>query len=146
MAKRYIMTDVSTKRVKHFEETERKRYYFPGEFRFVGLVYISKLARIKMPADAYRLALLFMENSEYAGISIRSHSFYAETLDVSRPRISQLITLLERTGILRRLGGRSVMVNPTFCWRGTAEEQSTAIARWDSIPQSVRPHLAKRSA
>lgn len=99
-----------------------------------------------MPADAYRLALLFMENSEYAGISIRSHSFYAEILDVSRPRISHLITLLERTGILRRLGGRSVMVNPTFCWRGTAEEQSTAIARWDSIPQSVRPYLAKRSA
>lgn len=140
MAKRYLMTDednrVKSKKILE-EVDERPKQWksnFPEGFGLVGLVFISKLARIRMPADAYRLAMFFIEFSEFNdGISIKRHVEYAQLLEVSAPRVSELITLLEGLDIVYRLGGRAVMVNPEYYWRGNDDIQSVAQARWRKL-------------
>lgn len=99
----------------------------------MGLVYISKLRQVKLPADGYRLALLFMESAGYAGISTKPFTEIAETLGVWPSRISTLVSALEKVGVVQKLGGQkssNVLVNPAFCFRGSPAEQHKAIEMW----------------
>lgn len=108
----------------------RKRYCFPGGFAFVGLVYITKLRSVKLPADGYRLALLVMEKAGYGGICKAKHAELAELLTVSRPRVSKLVSVLEKACVVQRVGTGCLLVNPTFCFRGTPTEQHKALEMW----------------
>ena len=109
------------------------KFCFPGGFAFVGLVYISKLRTVKLSADGYRLALLLMEQSGYGGICAKPYNQLAEMLSVHPSRISRLLTALEKVGVAQRIGNRqsgTVMVNPAFCFRGSAKEQHKALEMW----------------
>jgi hypothetical protein len=108
----------------------RKRYNFPGGFAFVGLVYITKLREVKLPADGYRLALLVMEKAGYAGICSIKQRELAKLLSLSRPRITKLISVLEKQTVVQRIGTGCLLVNPTFCFRGTPAEQHKALELW----------------
>ena len=111
----------------------KQQHVFPGGFTFVGLVYISKLRQVKLPADGYRLALLLMENAGYAGVSTKPFSELAEALGVWPSRISSLITRLEALGVVQKIGGRksgNILINPTFCFRGRVAEQHKALEMW----------------
>jgi hypothetical protein len=111
----------------------KRRYVFPGGFAFVGLVYLSKLRQVKMPADGYRLALLLMEKAGYGGISTSPFGEMAAELDVWPSRVSSLIARLELLGVVQKIGGRkscTVLINPTFCFRGSPAEQHKALEMW----------------
>lgn len=114
----------------------KRRYVFPGGFAFVGLVYISKLRNVRLPADGYRLALLVMEKSGYGGVCSVAQAELATHLGVHRSRVSRLVSSLESAGIVARLGGarsKAIMVNPLFCFRGSAKEQQQALQAWAEL-------------
>jgi hypothetical protein len=108
------------------------RYQFPGGFSFVGLVYISKLIDLHLPADGYRLALKLMATSGYGGVCSLPNKQIAAELGIDKSRVSRLVALLERAGVCQRFGTRrgAIMVNPTFCFRGSKAEQDKAIQEW----------------
>lgn len=146
MAKRYRMIDATTQVASKniLEELDPKVQYnwVDGSFGFVGIIYISKLARMKMPNDALRLALLLMEHATFNdGVSIKPHKDYAAILNISRSRVSEYLSLLSRLDIVARMGGRFVMLNPQLFWRGNATEQRNAIKRWHALrqPQIIYP-------
>ena len=99
----------------------------------MGLVYISKLRKLKLPAAGYELAMLLMEHGGYAGLVTRTNKELAEELGASTTRISALKCKLERAGILFRLGPKTVFLNPVFYWRGSAVEQNRAVQRWSDL-------------
>ena len=107
------------------------RYCFPGGFGFMGMPFVITLSRIKLPADGYRLVFLIMENARHGnGISWRPLGEYAKELGVSPSRLSQLLKALDEKGLIHRTGGRVLLLNPTFFFRGDAEEQTKAIESW----------------
>jgi hypothetical protein len=102
-------------------------------FTFVELVHLSKLRKVKLPADGYRLVLLLMENASYSGQSAKPFNEMAEELGVWPSRISALIAELEKLGVAQKVGGRkscTVLINPSFCFRGPASEQHKALEEW----------------
>lgn len=89
-----------------------------------------------MPADGYRLALLLIEESGYAGMCTKPYHELADMLDVHPSRISRLLAMLEAQGVAQRVGNRksgTIMVNPTFAWQGSAREQNRAVEKWGSL-------------
>jgi hypothetical protein len=127
-----FIVDTTTGEMVPITEIKGK-FVFPGGFAFVGLVYISKLRNVKLPADGYRLALLLMEEGGYVGIYTKPYKHLAVSLGVSAPRISKLLKQLEDVGVAKRIGGErsgSIMINPAFCFRGSAKEQGRALELW----------------
>lgn len=61
------------------------------------------------------------------------HAEYAEELSIRKNRISTLIGELCRLRFIARLNPRLVMVNPSWCFRGTPTEQRTCIQTWQAI-------------
>jgi len=119
---------------------KRRRYYFPGGFSYMGLTDLSKLAHTKLPADAYRLALLLVEAVGYAGVCARPHTYFAAELGVDKSRVSKLLRMLEKLELLRRLGGSSLLISPLFCHRGTPEEQLAALDHWRQVTEPYVTH------
>jgi hypothetical protein len=127
-----VIVDTTTGEITPIVEVKGK-FVFPGGFAFVGLVYISKLRNVKLSADGYRLALLLMEESGYCGICAKPYKDIAAMLGVLPSRISRLLAMLEKVGVAQRIGNRqsgTVMVNPAFCFRGSAKEQHKALEMW----------------
>jgi DNA-binding transcriptional ArsR family regulator len=107
------------------------RYCFPGGFGFMGMPFVITLANVKLPADAYRLVFLLMHHSRHGnGMSWRPLQEYAVDLGVSPSRLSQLLKALEEKRLIKKLGGRAILLNPTFFFRGDAQEQTLAIDSW----------------
>lgn len=124
------LIDASTGEYWLLANKGRRKYCFPGGFAFVGLVYITRLLDARVPADGYRLALLLMREAGYAGICSRPFGELAQLLGVHRSRISRLLTALEKEAVCQRIGGSAVLVNPTFCFRGSPKEQHKALEMW----------------
>lgn len=129
----HALVDVSTGEVTPIVEVQGK-FVFPGGFAFVGMSYITKLAELKLPADAYRLALHLMKETGYVGIYTKPFKTLADFLGVDPPRISRLLSILEKATVVQRLGnhkGGTIMLNPVFCFRGSVKEQHRAIELWN---------------
>lgn len=109
------------------------RYTFPGGFAFVGLVYISKLSDLELPADGFRLALKIMASANFGGLCNKSNDAFAKEIGISKHRISTLIHKLHDAGVIHRLGPRTVVCNPVFLWQGSAKDQQKAISAWSEL-------------
>lgn len=140
MAKRYRMIDDTTsettrKILEEVDSVTQPRYDWPnGRFGFVGMVYMFDLIMMDLPKDAMRLALLMFHQSQFNDcISMKPLGEYADMLKIGRPRISEYLNTLERLGVVARLGGRFVMMNPQLFWHGNSTEQRNAVKRWAAI-------------
>lgn len=114
--------------------TQKKRYAYPGGYITMGLVNITRLVNAKLPADGYRLALLIA--ARVAPVSSLCHATneaYAEELGIRKNRVSELIHLLAETSFICRLNPRLVMVNPHWCFHGTAIQQQDAMQTWTRL-------------
>jgi len=116
-----------------FAQPKRKRYYFPWGFCFMGMDYHSTLAHTPLSGQAHQLLHLLIETAGYGGICAKPHSYYGDVLGVDKSRVSKLLTLLERLNILRRLGGRSLLLCPTFFHMGTPEQQAVVLDHWTQV-------------
>lgn len=138
--------DPKTGEIHDVEVSRRRgrRHQFPGGFGFVGLVYISKLADQALPAQGYRLALRIMEFTEYGGVCLKRSAELARMIGTSPARTSKLLKMLEDAAIITRLHNRTIIVNPTYYFRGNAEEQAHAIETWSKARgmRLVKPRLA----
>jgi DNA-binding IclR family transcriptional regulator len=110
----------------------------------VGMPFVITLADVKLPADAYRLMFLLMHHSRHGnGMSWRPLQEYAHDLEVSPSRLSQLLKALQEKRLIARLGGRAILLNPTFFFRGDAQEQTRAIDSW---VEATKPFIARKTA
>lgn len=128
-----------------------KSHIFVGGYCFMALVYITRLIDLKLPADGYRLALLLMRESGYAGIVAKSYKDLAAMMAIRPSRFSSLVAVLERNGVAQRLGARkgaNILMCPYFCWRGKASEQHKAIELWNANRpfNLVKPDEQRKSA
>ena len=113
----------------------RGKFVFPGGFIFMGLDYNTKLYSTKLPADAYRLVHLLIQEGGWTNIYLKPFKHLADTLEVSQPRISRLLGILESHQFVQRIGGGkggAIMINPTFSFKGNSKEQKKAIELWCS--------------
>jgi hypothetical protein len=62
-----------------------------------------------------------------------SNKEYAEELGIRSSRVSTLIGLLAEKKFIHRVGPKTVMVNPGWCFRGTPAEQHTALELWAKL-------------
>jgi hypothetical protein len=115
------------------KEKRVTRYGFVGGYCLMGLLNITKLRKIKMSGTGKDLALLVVEEASYSGVCDKTYSQLAGELGVHRSQITRLVTILEKNGIIYRLGGRkstALLVNPSFAFRGSPSEHQTALKRW----------------
>lgn len=108
----------------------------------MGCALRQKLRLANLPADGYKLALLLEEEANYSGTVFRPFKELATELGVSPSRISRLLAMLERETIAQRVGNRqsgTILLNPTYHWRGKPDEQRKAIDVWSA----QRPYRAK---
>jgi hypothetical protein len=130
----HAVLDLNTGEISPIIETKgRKKHVFPGGWVFVGVVYITKLFDVRLSADGYRLALLLMREAGWEGVCDKPFAELARMMNVHPPRLSKLMGDLERVRIVYRVGGKrshAVLLNPAFCWRGSAEEQHRALEAW----------------
>lgn len=115
------------------EAPRKAKHVFPGGWVFMGLVYITKLIDANLSGKEYQLALLLMREAGWNGICDKSYAEIAAMIGTQKSRMPQLIKALEEHNIVVRVGGqraRLILINPTFCWRGTAEEQHHALEEW----------------
>jgi len=123
------------------------RYNFPGGWALVGLVYISKLADLELPADGFRLALKVMSSTQFGGLCNKSNEEFAKEIGVSKHRISTLIHKLHDANVLYRIGPKTIMCNPIFFFQGPAKDHNKAIETYSNFrrPELVS-NLARKTA
>lgn len=114
------------------------RYNFPGGWALVGLVYISKLADLELPADGFRLALKIMSSTQFGGLCNKSNEAFSKEIGVSKHRVSTLIHKLHDSNVLCRLGPKTMMINPIFFFQGPAKDHNKAIETYSNFR---RPEL-----
>jgi DNA-binding transcriptional ArsR family regulator len=130
------VVDYQTGEVAPIVEAKEKRitrYGFVGGYCLMGLLNITKLRKIKMSGTGKDLALLVVEEASYSGVCDKTYSQLAEELGVHKSQVTRLVSVLERNGIVYRMGGRkstALLVNPSFAFRGTPAEHQTALRRW----------------
>ena len=128
----HVVVDTNTGEITPLVEMKGK-FLFPGGFGFMGVRYITDLRKANLPAQGYQLALLLMEEARYVGFCTKPFKQLAEELGVDAPRISRLLAKLEKVGVAQRVGNRqsgTIMVNPTFWFRGSAAEHKKAVDAW----------------
>lgn len=123
------------------------RYNFPGGWAAVGLVYISKLADMELPADGFRLALKIMSSTQFGGLCNKSNEAFAKEIGISKHRVSTLIHKLHDSNVLCRLGPKTMMVNPIFFFQGPAKDHNKAIETYANfrLPELVNNLPRKRA-
>lgn len=114
---------------------KKKQHHFPRGFTFMDLIHISMIARLDLPADAFKLIFFIIEQCGYDGEIRKPHTFFAEFLGVDRPRATRLLQILEENGLIKRDGRCKIVLSPLFCTRGTAESQERAIKQWNALTQ-----------
>ncbi len=113
------------------EDEQERRYIYAGGYVTMGLLNITRLVQADLPADAYRLALVIAARAvPVTGLVYCLNAEYAEELGISRKYISRLIGILGKANFIYRLGPRTIMVNPGWCFRGTPEQQDIALEAW----------------
>jgi len=131
------VVDYQTGEIAPIVRTKEKRilkYAFgPEGYVIMGLLDIKKLRKIKTSATGKDLALLIVELAGYSGICDKSYKELAEELNVDPSSVSRLVAVLEKAGVIYRIGGHkstALMVNPSFAFRGKPAEHHAALKRW----------------
>jgi hypothetical protein len=143
-----VIVDTTTGDVTPIVEVKGK-FVFPGGFSFMGRVLRMGLRRANLPADGYRLALLLEEEANYSGMIFKPFKELATELGVHPSRISRLLSMLEKENVAQRVGNRqsgTILLNPTYHWRGNAESQHKAIEVWSANRPYNAIKLVRKSA
>lgn len=121
-------------RLNETEPIPGRRYVYEKGYVTMSLMNISRLINKRLPADAYRLALLIScKMSHGTALCHASNAEYAAELGINKNRVSTLIGQLGQLRFIARLNPRLVMVNPSWCFRGSPTEQRTCIATWQAL-------------
>jgi hypothetical protein len=116
------------------EKASKQRYAHPGGYCVMGLVNIKKLYTLRLPADAYRLAFVIAERvAPVTGMCHCTNQEYADLLGVRLQRVSDLVRILREHRLIYRVGPRTVLANPSWCFRGTPQQQYAAIEEWSRL-------------
>jgi hypothetical protein len=110
-----------------------EKFLIEGGYAIVALVFFSKLAELRLPADAYRLAARIMASANFGGMVNKSNAEYAAELCLDRSRISRLVGKLHDAGVIHRLGPKTIFINPGYFFRGTPQAQRQAVAEWQRL-------------
>jgi hypothetical protein len=126
----------------------QEKFAMPGGYAIVSLLFFSKLAELKISADAYRLCARIMASANYGGLVNKSNDEYAAEIGVDKSRISRLIWKLHDAGVIHRIGPRSIFINPAYLFRGTARDQNEAVKRWSELrhPKIVNVKERRKTA
>lgn len=136
-----VLVDTTTGEVTPLVEIKGK-FVFPGGFSFMGVTLRQRLLDANLPVDGYRLALLLEQEANYSGAVFKPFKELAARLGVDPSRLSKLLAMLERETIAQRVGNRqsgTILLNPTYHWRGRADAQHKAIEVWSAN----RPYRSK---
>lgn len=116
------------------EQTKASMFFnMPGGWITMGCVNLTKLINLKLPADGYRLALLIANKSVHqSGLCYCPNEELAEEIGINKDRVSKLIGRLCEAKLIYRVGPRSVLVNPLWCFRGLSVDHRKAIELWQS--------------
>jgi hypothetical protein len=109
------------------------KYLITGGYAIVALVFFSKLAELKLPADAYRLCARIMASANFGGMVNKPNDEYAEEIGIDKTRVSRLIGVLHNKGVIHRIGPKTIFINPAYLFRGTVEAQKQACAEWQKL-------------
>lgn len=116
------------------EKPAKQRYAHPGGYCIMGLVNIKKLRVLRLPADAYRMAFVIAERAApVTGMCHCTNAEYAEMLGVRLKRVTELLGILRKHSLIYRVGPRTVLANPVWCFRGTPKDQYAAIEEWSRL-------------
>lgn len=109
------------------------KFVMPGGYAIVALVFFSKLAELKISADAYRLCARIMASANFGGLVNKSNEEYAREIGIDKSRVSRLIGKLHDAGVIHRIGPRSIFINPAYLFRGNAKAQNEAVKQWSEL-------------
>jgi hypothetical protein len=126
----------------------KKRYQFQGGFVVMGALNVTRIFTLKMGFKGVCLALLMAARmSPKTGIVNCTNQEYAKELETTPNEIARLITKLGKANFLYRAGPRMVIVNPLWCFRGSAADQHLAIEEWYKLkPIGVVPKPERKTA
>lgn len=123
-----------------------KKFMFPGGFAMVGLSLFGKLAEVKMVQDGHRLIANMMASSPYGNYVNKSNEQYAKDLGFDKHRVSRMVGKLHEAGIIHRIGPSTVLINPSYFFRGTPEEQERTIEEWSKLRRSLMGKAKRKRA
>ena len=113
------------------QQDPRRKYVYPGGYVTMGLINVTRIIGMKLPADGYRLALLITTRvAQVSNLCHCTNEEYGRELGVHKNRVSALIGRMCKAGFLYRMNPRLVMVNPSWCFRGTPAQHHQAIETW----------------
>jgi CRP-like cAMP-binding protein len=114
--------------------TTRERKSIPDGVIPLTREFFAGLDAVRLPADGYRLTL------HIAGNAVPGYGFFrasnlelAEQFGIHRTRVSKLIGKLADAKLIYRVGPKTVLVNPLWCFRGTPKEHDAAVAEWGKL-------------
>lgn len=122
------------------------KFVMPGGYAIVALVFFSKLAELKISADAYRLCARIMASANFGGLVNKPNDEYAQEIGVDKSRVSRLIWQLHDAGVIHRIGPRSIFINPAYLFRGTARAQNEAVKQWLELRQPKIVDFKRKTA
>ena len=122
------------------------KFVMPGGYAIVALVFFSKLAELKISADAYRLCARIMASANFGGLVNKPNDEYAQEIGVDKSRVSRLIWQQHDAGVIHRIGPRSIFINPAYLFRGTARAQNEAVKQWLELRQPKIVDFKRKTA
>lgn len=121
-------------RLPETEPIPGRRYVYEKGYLTMSLMNITRLVKQRLPADGYRLALLISCRMSHAtALCHATNDEYARELGIGKNRVSALIGQLCKLRFIARMNPRLVMVNPSWCFRGTPTEQKACIFAWQEL-------------
>lgn len=111
--------------------TPAKKWYTFGGFMVVSMASLLEIRRLKLSARDREVLDCLMLHVEFgnAAVGLSSTEIAAE-LGTSVSLVSRCLTKMEDCDLIERGSRGVVYMNPNFWFKGTAEEQGSAVFRW----------------